>query len=93
MSDDVPATSLAEQSARALERSGVAYNDHSITPPERFPAESKGGAVMEIDMDATPRPPASTQTPAEEREEDDISLPIQMTTTPTTEDTPKPKKL
>ena len=53
-----------------------------LTPPELFPPESKGNNVREIDMDATPKPPMSSHTPASEKDEDDIRLPIQMPVTP-----------
>ena len=60
----------------------------TLTPSEIFPAESKGGTVMEVDMDATPRPPGSgslqNQDKDEEGEDDDIGLPIQMPQTPAT---------
>ncbi|KAG8530757.1 uncharacterized protein KY384_004114 [Bacidia gigantensis] len=85
MAGDIPPMSLAEQSEKLR-------GERHLTPPERFPPESKGDNVQIIDMDATPRPPPTGHTPAEEKEEDDLGLPIQMTSTPTNKSFPRLKE-
>ena len=65
-------------------------HDHAtITPPELFPKEAKGDAVKEVDMNATPRPLGAglalnlgKGSKREEKDEDDIGLPIQIPQTP-----------
>ena len=60
-----------------------------LSPPERFGPESIGGKVLEIDMDATPKPPQqSGLLVATPEREDDVGLPIQMPVTPATPSTP-----
>lgn len=62
----------------------------AVSPPVRFAPESRGGTVLEIDMDATPKPPPTytQQSTRVEKEDEDIGLPIQIPVTPATPSTP-----